>query len=1265
MQTTIVATTIEDLYEAIYTAVEGETILLAGGDYGVLSLALGPDGLPAVPSDLVLMSADASRPAMFAGLDLAGVQGLTLDSVGFAPGTGADDIRLAADAEVMIVNPLATAPATLAAIDSAPGMTVLDDATLDQSIARNDAGPTPAPAEFAPAGDTPQAPAAAVAIVVSTPAELNSALASATGGETILLKGGDYGVFNSGARPATTVTLASADPANPAVFTGMTLSKAANLTLDGISFDYTYKAGDPTWLRPFNVNDSTGIAIRNSVFDGDFPSGVSAIEDGYGTAVGLSVRLSAGVTVEGNEFRDFHRGVLFQQSRDLVVTGNDVHSMRSDGMNFAEVQRVRIENNFLHDFRQSPASADHQDMIQFWTNGTKTPNTDIVIRGNRLDIADGTWTQSIFMRNEEVDTGRAGAEMFYRNVTIEENVIVNAHAHGISVGETNGLTIRNNTVVHADGGNDDGLDSSVELPRISVSSASTDVTIANNATHSITGHTGQAGWTIANNALVQDQDPAAPGWYGDAFVASSMQPTAEGHAFVALPGGLLDSLSAGAGVTRAPAIDDGLLTQFHVTPDPENASRLVFDATHSRTATGPVPEDAVFEWSFGDGTTAFGRKVAHAYAGGGLQEVTLTLRLPGGQTEVARLPLRLDGAEVLDFAPGAGFTAYDAGSPIELPDSARLTAEGLTLGGTGTSTSIAREHVVDLVGADEFTIDLGLKAASTASAGEVFRLHGSLIASMDSTGKFTLRAFPQGGGEVKLVTPLARLNDTAEHAISIRYAAGKLELWVDGALSTQTAMAKPLAGLSGHNLVFGEPWGGTNFSGLLTDMAITTQGSDFPAAPSTEILIASPTELPAPPPPPEPVVIPEAPLPPAPEPEPEPEPTEIPEAPLPPAPEPEPVPTEETLLDGVTLGAKGIAAAIDRAEVTDFLVGTDRFEISFGLDAASTASAGELFRLHGSLVAQVDAKGELVLRASGTDGGVTTLVTSGARLNDTNPHAVDIRYADDRLEIWVDGRLAGATAMEAPLTGLPGHDLVFGEPWGGKNFAGQLTGFELADMPTADMAYESLGRMAEPIGPADLAVYDANLGFVVNDDGLAVVLPDPAGVGDDGLALAARGLAATISRDHVSAIQGADEFRIDLTLDAASDRSAGEVMRLHESFTSSIDAKGEFVFQGFLENGTALRLSTRDAHLDDTTPHEVSLRHAEGRMEIWIDGKLNTSQAMAAPLAGTGNRDLTIGNPWNQGNFEGTLSTFEMSLDVRDAPNPIWTPDTDGFVPLA
>ena len=153
-------------------------------------------------------------------------------------------------------------------------------------------------------------------ITVSTLSGLYQALSTATGGETILLAGGNYGDFALTQQSGfdftfpSNVTVASANPANPAVFSGLDVREAANLTFDGVVFDYTFAPGDILSETPFSVADSQNITIRNSTFDGDVARGVSATADGYGYGMGLSVRGSTGVTVEANEFSNFFRGLV-------------------------------------------------------------------------------------------------------------------------------------------------------------------------------------------------------------------------------------------------------------------------------------------------------------------------------------------------------------------------------------------------------------------------------------------------------------------------------------------------------------------------------------------------------------------------------------------------------------------------------------------------------------------------------------------------------------------------------------------------------------------------------------------------------------------------------------------------------------------------------------------------------------------------------------------------------------------------------------------
>ncbi|MGH1424035.1 MAG: right-handed parallel beta-helix repeat-containing protein, partial [Pseudooceanicola sp.] len=357
---------------------------------------------------------------------------------------------------------------------------------------------------------------------VSDSAGLMAALAAAKGGERILLKGGNYAHFKltpasrfNFAYPSE-VTIASADPGNPAVITYLDVRSAKNLTFDGITFDYTYAKGHKTWFRVFKFDHSDNITIRNSVFDGDVAKGVSEGEDGRGWAVGLDFRGGRNIVVEKCVFNEFYKGLIMGGVVRGVVRGNDFYDLRMDGMNFVGMNELLIEGNRLRRFRRAVGAGDHADMIQFWTANSTRPTTDVVIRNNLLMTGDGHPTHSIFMRNEAVDKGKAGIEMFYRNIAIENNLIVNGHVHGITVGETNGLRIRNNTLIRAPAFAKGGArNQKIRIPRISTKGTSTGVTITGNLAASYPK--ARDGWVVRGNMPIQDISVMKPGYYGRVF----------------------------------------------------------------------------------------------------------------------------------------------------------------------------------------------------------------------------------------------------------------------------------------------------------------------------------------------------------------------------------------------------------------------------------------------------------------------------------------------------------------------------------------------------------------------------------------------------------------------------------------------------------------------------------------------------------------------------------------------------------------------------
>jgi hypothetical protein len=112
------------------------------------------------------------------------------------------------------------------------------------------------------------------------------------------------------------------------------------------------------------------------------------------------------------------------------------------------------------------------------------------------------------MRNERVDMGMASFEaMAYRNLLIEWNIIKGAHLHGITVGETIGLTVRNNDLRQKLGGLNPDTARYGELiakPRINVLSKSRDVRIEGNVTEAVIidetlGKVPPTDWVVVGN----------------------------------------------------------------------------------------------------------------------------------------------------------------------------------------------------------------------------------------------------------------------------------------------------------------------------------------------------------------------------------------------------------------------------------------------------------------------------------------------------------------------------------------------------------------------------------------------------------------------------------------------------------------------------------------------------------------------------------------------------------------------------------------------
>lgn len=137
-------------------------------------------------------------------------------------------------------------------------------------------------------------------------------------------------------------------------------------------------------------------------------------------------------------------GVSISRSRDVRVLNNDFDGLRSDGVNVAMTQSVRIEGNVCHNFRPIPPvydprgklieDGDHPDCIQGWSSPGYPPTADVTIIGNRGE----GFMQGVFFGNP----GQGG----YDRLVIRDNQFTLSAWNGVVVVEARDSVVRDNIV---------------------------------------------------------------------------------------------------------------------------------------------------------------------------------------------------------------------------------------------------------------------------------------------------------------------------------------------------------------------------------------------------------------------------------------------------------------------------------------------------------------------------------------------------------------------------------------------------------------------------------------------------------------------------------------------------------------------------------------------------------------------------------------------------------------------------------------------------
>jgi hypothetical protein len=181
------------------------------------------------------------------------------------------------------------------------------------------------------------------------------------------------------------------------------------------------------------IHGGSRISFENNLFQGiRSPDG----HRGYGI---LADDVS-GLQIVGSRFTRLNRAIIASRVRDFRAERNDITDIGHDGFSLSDISGAIVANR-IEDFH--PRAGYHPDGIQFHAN-KQLAARDVLIRDNLIIGAPDRRIQGIFMR-----AGYASdPSQRYRNIRIIGNIVAGSMWNGITVGQTDDVEIRANTVLH-------------------------------------------------------------------------------------------------------------------------------------------------------------------------------------------------------------------------------------------------------------------------------------------------------------------------------------------------------------------------------------------------------------------------------------------------------------------------------------------------------------------------------------------------------------------------------------------------------------------------------------------------------------------------------------------------------------------------------------------------------------------------------------------------------------------------------------------------
>ena len=257
--------------------------------------------------------------------------------------------------------------------------------------------------------------------------ELSARIAQAEAGDTIYLAAGIYDPIIIRNLGELGITLASQDADNPAILTGLIMSDTSSVRFSNIIFE-----ADVDDTNVFQFSDTSSL-----VFSGIVVRGPDNIGSGL-EASPFMIRSSSDITIVDSEFYNLFHAIKLLEVNGVVISGNDFHDIRTDGIRGGGVSNAVVTGNYFTDFY--PIGNDHPDAIQFWSTNQDQPGVNLVISDNLVVRGNGAPTQGVFIRDTHDN-------MPFENVTVTGNVVLGGLYNGISIDGVIGGEVTNNIVI--------------------------------------------------------------------------------------------------------------------------------------------------------------------------------------------------------------------------------------------------------------------------------------------------------------------------------------------------------------------------------------------------------------------------------------------------------------------------------------------------------------------------------------------------------------------------------------------------------------------------------------------------------------------------------------------------------------------------------------------------------------------------------------------------------------------------------------------------